>query len=59
MSRPKSDGDVRQLVAWVPEKVKAALEKKAKDERKPERRVLTEALKAHLGQKDADDGDSR
>ncbi len=48
MSKPRDAENLRQLATWVPADVKAELEKRAEDEKKPERTVVTEALTAHL-----------
>jgi len=58
VSKPKRDGEaLRQLATWVPAKVKDELQEKAKREKKPERKVVTEALEAHLRALAEDDAD--
>lgn len=48
MSKPKGEDDVSQVATWVPKDLKADLERRAEDEKKPQRVVVTEALTAHL-----------
>ncbi|MES1205007.1 MAG: hypothetical protein ABUS79_03640 [Pseudomonadota bacterium] len=49
MSKPtKGAPHVRQLAMYVDAELKAKLERRARDEQKPERKVVTEALEAHL-----------
>ncbi len=48
MSKPKNDSGVRQLATWVPASVKDDVAALAAKEKKPEREVVTEALKAHV-----------
>ena len=57
MSKPRGAKDLRQLATWVPAKLKADLEKKAYEEKKAEREVVAEALKAHLKDDGQDDVD--
>jgi hypothetical protein len=48
VSRPRHEASLRQLAIWVPADVKAALEKRAREQGTNERHVVTEALTAHL-----------
>lgn len=57
MSKPKSeDDDSRQLATYVPAKLMAAIEAKAKVDKTTKKAVVVAALAAHLKSKgDADD----
>lgn len=49
MSKPiKGAPSVRQLAMYVDAELKVRLEQRARDEKKPERQVVSEALEAHL-----------